>query len=66
MNTDTLPSDPRLLMRSIIQRIATGPDLSKDISRTEAHLGTKAIIDNVIDLARERIDGLNGLTLLFR
>ena len=49
MNTDTLPSDPKLLMRSIIQRIATGPDLSKDISRSEAHLGTKAIIDNVID-----------------
>jgi anthranilate phosphoribosyltransferase len=49
MSADTLPSDPKLLMRSIIQRIATGPDLSKDISRTEAHLGTKAIIDNVID-----------------
>ncbi|MFP5410902.1 MAG: anthranilate phosphoribosyltransferase, partial [Gammaproteobacteria bacterium] len=49
MHTDTLPSDPRLLMRSIIQRIATGPDLSKDISRTEAHLGTKAIIDHLID-----------------
>lgn len=49
MNTDTLPADPKLLMRSIIQRIATGPDLSKDISRTEAHLGTKAIIENVID-----------------
>ncbi|MBS0310489.1 MAG: anthranilate phosphoribosyltransferase, partial [Proteobacteria bacterium] len=49
MSTDTLPSDPKLLMRSIIQRIATGPDLSKNISRTEAHLGTKAIIDNVID-----------------
>lgn len=49
MSTHTLPSDPKLLMRSIIQRIATGPDLSKDISRTEAHLGTKAIIDNVID-----------------
>ncbi|MFN3715332.1 MAG: anthranilate phosphoribosyltransferase [Thiobacillus sp.] len=49
MSTDTLPSDPRLLMRSIIQRIATGPDLSKDISRTEAHLGTKAIIENLID-----------------
>ncbi|OYW39381.1 MAG: anthranilate phosphoribosyltransferase [Hydrogenophilales bacterium 12-61-10] len=49
MTTDTLPSDPKLLMRSIIQRIATGPDLSKDISRTEAHLGTKAIIDNMID-----------------
>ena len=49
MSTDTLPSDPKLLMRSIIQRIATGPDLSKNISRTEAHLGTKAIIDNAID-----------------
>ena len=49
MSPDTLPSDPKLLMRSIIQRIATGPDLSKDISRAEAHLGTKAIIDNVID-----------------
>lgn len=44
-----LPTDPKLLMRSIIQRIATGPDLSKDISREEAHLGTKAIIENRID-----------------
>ena len=48
MNTP-FPSDPKLLMRSIIQRIATGPDLSKDISREEAHLGTKAIIENHID-----------------
>lgn len=48
MNTP-LPTDPKLLMRSIIQRIATGPDLSKDISRVEAHLGTKAIIENHID-----------------
>ncbi len=48
MNTP-LPSDPKLLMRSIIQRIATGPDLSKNISREEAYLGTKAIIDNQID-----------------
>jgi anthranilate phosphoribosyltransferase len=48
MNTP-LPSDPKLLMRSIIQRIATGPDLSKNISREEAHLGTKAIIENHID-----------------
>ena len=44
-----LPSDPKLLMRSIIQRIATGPELSKDISREEAHLGTKAILENHID-----------------
>ncbi len=45
----SLPSDPKLLMRSIIQRIATGPDLSKDISREEAHLGCKAIIEGRID-----------------
>ena len=45
----SLPSDPKLLMRSIIQRIATGPDLSKDISREEARLGTKAIIERHID-----------------
>jgi anthranilate phosphoribosyltransferase len=49
MSIDTLPSDPKLLMRSIIQRIATGPDLSKDISRLEAHLGTRAIIEHRID-----------------
>ena len=48
MNTP-LPADPKLLMRSIIQRIATGPDLSKNISREEAHLGTSAIIKNQID-----------------
>lgn len=49
MSTDTLPDDPKLLMRSIIQRIATGPDLSKDISREEARLGTRAILEGRID-----------------
>lgn len=41
--------DPRKLMHSIIQRIATGPELSKDISREEAYLGMKAILDGAID-----------------
>jgi len=36
-------------MRSIIQRIATGPELSKDISQEEAHLGMKAILNNEVD-----------------
>jgi anthranilate phosphoribosyltransferase len=36
-------------MRSITQHIATGPYLSKDISREEARLGTKAIIERHID-----------------
>lgn len=48
MNTP-IPSDPGLLMRSIIQRIATGPELSKDISREEARLGTRAILENLVD-----------------
>lgn len=46
---NTIPSDPKLLMRSIIQRIATGPELSKSISREESRLGTKAILENQID-----------------
>jgi len=42
-------TDPQLVMRSIIQRIATGPDLSKDISEQEAYLGLKAILEDQID-----------------
>ena len=41
--------ETHLAMRSIIQRIATGPELSKDISREEAHLGTRAILENKVD-----------------
>ncbi len=36
-------------MRSIIQRIATGPELSKDISQHEAYQGMKAILDKQVD-----------------
>jgi anthranilate phosphoribosyltransferase len=43
------PSDPQVLMRSIIQRIATGPELSKDISREEARRGTRMILDGAAD-----------------
>ncbi len=41
--------DPKRIMHSIIQRIATGPELSKNISREEAYLGMKAILDGQID-----------------
>jgi anthranilate phosphoribosyltransferase len=37
------------LMHSIIQRIATGPELSKDISLEEASQGTAAILNGQID-----------------
>ncbi|MDR2878062.1 MAG: anthranilate phosphoribosyltransferase [Chromatiales bacterium] len=42
-------SDPHALMHSIIQRIATGPELSKNISREEARGGMSAILDGMVD-----------------
>jgi anthranilate phosphoribosyltransferase len=47
--TETLPPDPAILMRSIIQRIATGPELSKDISQKEARAGMRFILEGKID-----------------
>ena len=51
MSTDheLINTDLQLTMRSIIQRIATGPELSKDISLQEAHLGMKAILNDEVD-----------------
>ncbi len=40
------PSD---LMRSILQRIATGPELSKDISREEAREGMRLVLEGAVD-----------------
>lgn len=40
---------PAALMRSIIQRIATGPELSKDISRDEARRGMRMILEAQAD-----------------
>ncbi|MDJ0740613.1 MAG: anthranilate phosphoribosyltransferase [Gammaproteobacteria bacterium] len=42
-------------MYSIIQRIATGPDLSKDISQDEARLGMRGILSGEIDAVRAGI-----------
>jgi anthranilate phosphoribosyltransferase len=44
-----IQSDPNVVMRSIIQRIATGPELSKDISRDEAREGMRMILDGTVD-----------------
>jgi len=50
MSTATpFASETANLMRSIIQRIATGPELSKDISFEEARVGMRAILDGEID-----------------
>ena len=37
------------LMSSILKRIATGPELSKDISREEARAGMRLVLDNAVD-----------------
>ncbi len=50
MNTATdTAQDPGLVMRSIIQRIATGPELSKDIAEDEARAGMRAVLEGHID-----------------
>ncbi|WP_078119925.1 anthranilate phosphoribosyltransferase [Thiosocius teredinicola] len=43
------------MMFSIIQRIATGPDLSKDISQEEARLGMQGVLNGEIDPVRAGI-----------
>jgi len=48
-------TDLQATMRSIIQRIATGPELSKDISEQEARLGMAAILENQVDPVRAAI-----------
>jgi len=40
---------PAALMHSILKRIATGPELSKDISREEARAGMRAVLDAQVD-----------------
>lgn len=67
------PDDPAVVMRSILQRIATGPTLSKDISREEARAGMRFILDGRVDpvqagvflialrMKRETDDEMRGL-----
>ncbi len=49
MRDPTQPTDPTAMMRSILKRIATGPELSKDISLEEARAGMQFILDGKID-----------------
>ena len=51
----TRDADDQALMRSIIQRIATGPELSKDITRDEARQGMRAVLDGTVDPVRAAV-----------
>ena len=44
-----LYANPEITMRSIIQRIATGPELSKDISQEEAKAGMTFLLEGKAD-----------------
>ncbi len=72
-STATTPDDVSKTMRSIIQRIATGPELSKDIALEEARAGMQAILNGQVDpvqagifmialrMKRETDDELKGI-----
>ncbi len=47
--TDRFNTDAHQEMRSIIQRVATGPELSKSISREETHNAMKYILDKQVE-----------------
>ena len=44
-----IPANAAGLMSSILKRIATGPELSKDISREEARAGMRLVLDGEVD-----------------
>lgn len=47
--TDTPKDDPAALMRSVLKRIATGPELSKDLPREEARAAMRAVLLGQVD-----------------
>ncbi len=49
------PADPAAVMRSILKRIATGPELSKDISREEACAGMRLVLEGQVDAVQAGI-----------
>jgi anthranilate phosphoribosyltransferase len=53
--SEVATQDPKSLMHSIIQRVATGPELSKSITREEARNGLHAVLDNQVDPVQSAI-----------
>ena len=55
MNDEAEQMTPQALMHSIIQRVATGPELSKDISFDEARAGISAVLNGDISPVQSAI-----------
>ena len=53
-------ADPPVIMRSILQRIATGPELSKDIALEEARAGMRAILKGQVNPVQAGLEALDG------
>ena len=54
------PAQPGKSMRSIIQRVATGPELSQDLSLAEARFGMSAILGREVDEVQARVDAMRA------
>ena len=50
---------PRVVMRSCIQKVATGPELSKDLSFGEAHAAMACILDKKVDAVQAGVLGVS-------
>ena len=51
--------DPRVVMRSCIQKVATGSELSKDLSFGEAHAAMACILDKKVDAVQAGVLGVS-------
>ena len=48
-NLESLLENPKKTMTSIIMRVATGPEMSKNISYDEARVGMRLVLDEIAD-----------------
>jgi len=53
--SDVMNRSPNVAMRSYVQRIATGPEMSKDLSQDEARHGMRLILDGEVDPVQSAI-----------
>ena len=51
--------DPRVVMRSCIQKVAIGPELSKDLSFEESHAAMACILDKKVDAVQAGVLGVS-------
>jgi hypothetical protein len=53
---EPIDTDTHLTMRSIIERIATGPELNRDIAQADSHVGRHHSLRDAADHAQRTLD----------